>query len=54
MTRLVKRYGGERLYDTVALGYTTVAVLRALQAGGEAVMVRDAVTGLDITAALLG
>lgn len=46
---LVKRYGAGRLYDTVAARYATPAELQERQRAGEAIAVRDATTGADIT-----
>lgn len=53
MTYLVKRYAGVRLYDTQTLSYTSAEALRAMRAKGAAVVVRDAGTGADVTAATL-
>ena len=53
MKHVVKRYGGERLYDTTALAYTTVEALRALRKRSVEVIVTDAVSGEDLTAILL-
>ena len=50
---LVKRYANRRLYNTVAAGYVTPAQLRDMVAAGIAVVVRDAVTGADITGVVL-
>ena len=53
MKHIVKRYAGERLYDTTMLAYTTVDALRALRKKSVAVVVKDAATGEDITRVVL-
>lgn len=53
MPKLVKRYGGVRLYDTEAARYVTLAELRDWQARGVAFAVIDAETGQDVTKVLL-
>lgn len=50
---LVKRYGRDRLYDTVAGRYVTVADLRKWAAHAILFLVLDAETGEDITRVLL-
>ena len=53
MKHIVKRYAGERLYDTTALAYTTIEALRTLRKQSVEVIVTDAATGNDITNAIL-
>jgi polyhydroxyalkanoate synthesis regulator protein len=50
---LVKRYSLARLYDTSTQSYVDVAQLRALVRAGADVVVVDAKSGEDITAAFL-
>ena len=50
---LVKRYGQARIYDAANRRYVTVRQLREWRRKGIAFVVRDAETGLDVTAALL-
>ena len=51
--RVVKRYAGDRLYDTAVPGYTTAELLRGLQSKGGDVVVIDAQTGKNVTQAVL-
>lgn len=53
MPKLIKRYARQRLYDTQALRYVTIADLRAWAARGVTFVVVDAETGDDITRVLL-
>jgi polyhydroxyalkanoate synthesis regulator protein len=50
---LIKRYGGERLYDTVAGRYVTVADIRSMADAGHSVVVLEAADGTDITDRLI-
>ena len=50
---LVKRYDGQRLYDTDLNRYITVDDLYAWQLMSVPFIVRDAQSGEDITAAIL-
>jgi polyhydroxyalkanoate synthesis regulator protein len=50
---LIKRYAGERLYDTVAARYVTIGDIRAMAQDGVPVIVREASDGTDITDALI-
>ena len=50
---LVKRYSVGRFYDTTTLAYVDAAQLRALVRAGTDVVVLDAKSGEDITAAAL-
>lgn len=50
---LVKRYGRQRLYDTVAARYLTLDELRRWQATGIGFVIVDAETGEDVTRVLL-
>ncbi len=51
---LVKRYGGDRLYDTVGCRYVTIANLREWSNRAIAFVVIDSRTGEDITRILAG
>jgi polyhydroxyalkanoate synthesis regulator protein len=46
---LIKRYAGRRLYNTATLTYATLGELRAIADRGQALIVRDAPSGDDIT-----
>ncbi len=50
--RMIRRYGGSRLYDTVERRYVAMAELRHWRAAQVGFMVVDAATGEDITASL--
>ena len=50
---LIKRYGGSRLYDAVALRYLSWDDLAELVVRGERFVVRDAKTDNDITQEIL-
>jgi polyhydroxyalkanoate synthesis regulator protein len=50
---LIKRYAGERLYDTVAGRYVTVADIRSMANDGISLIVREAADGTDITDRLI-
>jgi polyhydroxyalkanoate synthesis regulator protein len=50
---LIKRYAGDRLYDTIAARYVTVDELRQRKARGIPFYIRDAETGADIARVLL-
>ena len=50
MTRLVKRYGNRKLYDTQSSAYITLDAIAALVREGQDVRVIDNVTGDDLTA----
>jgi polyhydroxyalkanoate synthesis regulator protein len=50
---LIKRYARDRLYDTVAGRYLTVADLQEWMARAVSFVVLDAETGEDITSVLL-
>jgi polyhydroxyalkanoate synthesis repressor PhaR len=50
---LIKRYGNQRLYDTVAARYVSFDELAGMILNGEKFVVRDARTGEDITHAIL-
>ena len=50
---LVKRYANDRLYDTAAARYVSLADLEAWFRDGTAFVVQDAATGADITRILL-
>ena len=52
-TILIKRYDGARLYDTEAGRYVTLEVVADLVRGPHPVIVQDAKTGADVTAATL-
>jgi polyhydroxyalkanoate synthesis regulator protein len=54
MPILVKRYGGERLYDTAGCCYVTFAQLWRWRVAGVDFRVIDAATGEDITRVVLG
>jgi polyhydroxyalkanoate synthesis regulator protein len=45
---LIKRYVGDRLYNTATLSYATPEQLRAISRKGQRVIVRDARSGDDI------
>ncbi|SDL92813.1 polyhydroxyalkanoate synthesis repressor PhaR [Oryzisolibacter propanilivorax] len=51
--RIIKKYPNRRLYDTTTSTYITLAEVKQLVIGGEAVMVRDAKTGDDLTRSIL-
>lgn len=50
---LIKQYDGPRLYDTEAGHYVTLEAIADLMRDRRTVIVRDAKTGGDITAATL-
>ncbi len=50
---LIKRYGGQRLYQPSAARYVGAGELLAWRTAGVAFVVRDAATGEDVTAAAL-
>jgi polyhydroxyalkanoate synthesis regulator protein len=50
---VIRRYGGDRLYEAAARRYVTVAMLRAWNQSGVAFVVLDAATGADVTRVLL-
>jgi polyhydroxyalkanoate synthesis repressor PhaR len=50
---LIKRYGGGRLYNTVAANYLTLNDLARMVQEGRRLRVWDASTGEDITAETL-
>ena len=50
---LIKQYDGTRLYDTEAGRYTTLETIADLIRDRRAVIVHDAKTGEDMTAATL-
>jgi polyhydroxyalkanoate synthesis repressor PhaR len=52
-TRVVRRYGNRKLYDTQARRYVTLDGLSRLVAAGHDVEVVDQVTGQDLTAVVL-
>ncbi|HEY7511326.1 MAG TPA: polyhydroxyalkanoate synthesis regulator DNA-binding domain-containing protein, partial [Vicinamibacteria bacterium] len=53
MTRVVRRYGNRKLYDTHARRYVTLDGLRLLVASGHDVEVVDQATGEDLTSLTL-
>jgi polyhydroxyalkanoate synthesis repressor PhaR len=53
VTRVVRRYGNRKLYDTQARRYVTLDGLRRLVASGHDVQVVDQATGEDLTALTL-
>jgi polyhydroxyalkanoate synthesis regulator protein len=50
---LIERYAGCRLYNTTTSSYATPDELRAIARKGERLLVRDALTGDDITREVL-
>ncbi len=50
---LIKRYVGDRLYNTATSSYATPEQLRTLARKGQWVIVRDARSGDDITDEIL-
>jgi len=50
---LIKRYAGDRLYDTVAARYVTIDDVRAMAEDGIPVFVQEASDGTDITDLLI-
>ena len=52
-TVLIKRYDGQRLYDTYLRRYITIEDLYAWQLMSVPFIVRDAQSGEDVTAATL-
>jgi polyhydroxyalkanoate synthesis repressor PhaR len=52
-TRLIRKYGNRRLYDTVASRYVTLEDLVDVFGGEEEVQVVDAVSGEDLTKRVL-
>ena len=50
---LIKCYAGRRLYDTEASRYVTLGTIADLVRDRQTVIVRDAVSGEDITSAML-
>lgn len=52
--RLIKRYGGARLYDPAKGRYVSAEELRRPPKGGVAVVIIDAHTGADVTREVLG
>lgn len=53
MTRLIKRYGNRKLYDTEASAYVSLADVGMLVRKGETVQVVDKKSGEDLTAQTL-
>lgn len=53
MSRLVKRYGSRKLYDTTASRYVGLEEVAAWIRGGEQVRVMDNRSGEDVTASVL-
>ncbi len=51
--RVVKKYPNRRLYDTKASAYITLAEIRQMVMKNEALVVRDAKTGEDLTRSIL-
>ena len=51
--RVIKKYPNRRLYDTDTSAYITLAEVRQLVMDREAVVVRDAKTGEDLTRSIL-
>ena len=51
--RVIKKYPNRRLYDTKTSTYITLAEVKQLVIDGEAVAVRDAKTGDDLTRSIL-
>ncbi len=51
--RVIKKYPNRRLYDTNTSTYITLAEVKQLVIDGEAVVVRDAKTGDDLTRSIL-
>jgi polyhydroxyalkanoate synthesis regulator protein len=50
---LVKRYGGQRLYEPAQARYVTADQVQAWHRKGLSVVVRDASTGEDVTRVVL-
>lgn len=50
---LIKQYDGARLYDTEAARYVTLEAVAELVRGPRPLVVHDAKTGADVTAATL-
>jgi polyhydroxyalkanoate synthesis repressor PhaR len=53
MTRFVKRYANRKLYDIRASRYVSLEDLAEVIQGGEAIAVKDAATGGDLTSVTL-
>jgi|RhiMetdeSRZDD1v2_1073273.scaffolds.fasta_scaffold805850_2 polyhydroxyalkanoate synthesis regulator protein len=53
VTRLIRRYAGARFYDADAASYVSLQEILGLANGQERVRVVDAITGSDITEAVL-
>jgi polyhydroxyalkanoate synthesis regulator protein len=53
VTRLIRRYAGARFYDADAASYVSLKEILGLANGQERVLVVDAITGSDITEAVL-
>ena len=51
--RVIKKYPNRRLYDTTTSTYITLAEIKHLVMASEAVVVRDAKTGEDLTRSIL-
>jgi polyhydroxyalkanoate synthesis regulator protein len=52
-TIVIKRYGGERLYDTGAARYVSLSDIAELVRAERSVRIHEAASGEDITAAIL-
>jgi polyhydroxyalkanoate synthesis repressor PhaR len=50
---LIKRYAGERLYNTATASYVSLSDLARMVLRGQRFIVREAETGADITRSLL-
>jgi polyhydroxyalkanoate synthesis regulator protein len=46
---LIKRYAGERLYDTAGARYVSLDDIRSMAHDGIPIVIQDAVDGTDIT-----
>ncbi|MEM8556845.1 MAG: polyhydroxyalkanoate synthesis regulator DNA-binding domain-containing protein [Bacteroidota bacterium] len=53
MTRLIKRYGSRKLYDTAESRYIALDEIARLIRDGEEIRVEDSKTGEDVTATVL-
>lgn len=51
--RVIKKYPNRRLYDTATSSYVALADIKQLVMDGEALVVRDAKTGEDLTRSIL-
>jgi polyhydroxyalkanoate synthesis repressor PhaR len=51
--RVIKKYPNRRLYDTATSSYVALADIKQLVMDGEALVVRDAKTGDDLTRSIL-